>query len=70
MAQDIDILPPTFTEKNLQTKKVIEEKKLVVGRPKSEKVLEVSKVESKEESHRSSARESTQRDTQQSVTKS
>jgi hypothetical protein len=31
-AKELEILPPTFTEKHLQTKKVIEVKALIVGR--------------------------------------
>jgi hypothetical protein len=36
-AKELEILPPTFTEKHLQTKKVAEEKTLVVGRVKEPK---------------------------------
>jgi hypothetical protein len=36
-AKELEILPPTFTEKHLQTKKVKEEKELVVGRMKDDK---------------------------------
>jgi hypothetical protein len=30
-AREIEILPPTFTEKNLETKKKVEQKKIIVG---------------------------------------
>jgi len=32
-ARELVILPPTFTEKNLQTKKVVEERVFTTGRP-------------------------------------
>ena len=35
-AKELEILPPTFTEKHLQTKNVVEVKQLVVGRQKKE----------------------------------
>lgn len=38
------ILPPSFTEKHLKTKQAPEEKKLVVGRPKSDKKAKSSKL--------------------------
>lgn len=38
------ILPPSFTEKHLKTKQAPEEKKVVVGRPKSDKKAKSSKL--------------------------
>ena len=44
-AKELEILPPTFTEKHLQTKKVKEEKELVVGMKKEDKQKKSSRFE-------------------------